>query len=607
MSRLRSTPTVKDLQPAGALTPARFVLGIAAIWLLAAAILLKVAWAHIVPLEMWDPDDYLRLQQVRDWLGGQSFFDVSQYRIDPPHGLPMHWSRLVDLPLAGLILLLRPFVGTVLAEQVAVTVVPLITLGGALAAIAIATARLAGNRAGLLAAALGATAPLMLFHLLPLRIDHHGWQTMLGLSAIAACFDPRPLRGGILAGLLTVLWLGISLEAMPMAVALGSVFALRWLVWDDVARFRGFAAALGVGGIVLFALLHDRAAWSLFPCDAMGPSWFGPLVVTPIAAAFVARCTEGRGIAPRLAGLVSAGAIGALLLGLTAPACLAGPFGQLDPVVRTYWYQNVPEGMPLWRQAPGNVLMLVGFAAVGIAATFAAWRRAATPVEARNWLTMLLLLLAAVAVSLLVQRAGGFAQGCALPGVGWLLARILDRIGGWRHSLPRVLASAAAIVALSPVGAMVVGEGGLALIPRDEAPATSGQSCMAPCTSLAPIAALPRSYILTGLDLTPRLLVTTRHSFAGSGHHRDAAAIRRVIDAFMGPPDVARRIMAAHGMTYLLIDPTGNEAEIYAKAAPRGLMADLIKGKAPAWLEPVPLPGSTLKLWRRIDGPGNAS
>jgi hypothetical protein len=29
-------------------------------------------------------------------------------------------------------------------------------------------------------------------------------------------------------------------------------------------------------------------------------------------------------------------------------------------------------------------------------------------------------------------------------------------------------------------------------------------------------------------------------------------------------------------------------------------MADLLKGRAPAWLEPVSLPGSTLRLWRRV-------
>src|SRR5437763_434317 len=45
-----------------------------------------------------DTDDAMRLVEIRDFLAGQGWFDLHQYRLDPPAGLPMHWSRLVDLP-----------------------------------------------------------------------------------------------------------------------------------------------------------------------------------------------------------------------------------------------------------------------------------------------------------------------------------------------------------------------------------------------------------------------------------------------------------------------------------------------------------------------------
>ena len=49
------------------------------------------------------------LRQVRALLGGQGWFDLRQHRFDPAHGgANIHWSRLVDLPLAGLILLMKP-------------------------------------------------------------------------------------------------------------------------------------------------------------------------------------------------------------------------------------------------------------------------------------------------------------------------------------------------------------------------------------------------------------------------------------------------------------------------------------------------------------------
>src|SRR3954468_20799511 len=58
-----------------------------------------------------DTDDNMRIMQVRALLHGQGWFDLRQYRLNPPFGSNIHWSRLVDLPIAGLILSLRPFFG----------------------------------------------------------------------------------------------------------------------------------------------------------------------------------------------------------------------------------------------------------------------------------------------------------------------------------------------------------------------------------------------------------------------------------------------------------------------------------------------------------------
>ena len=77
----------------------------------------------IQPLLGWQPsgpDDWARLLQVRAWLDGQAFWDVTQYRMNPPEGFSMHWSRLVDLPLAAVTLLA--------GERAALLLVPLLWL-----------------------------------------------------------------------------------------------------------------------------------------------------------------------------------------------------------------------------------------------------------------------------------------------------------------------------------------------------------------------------------------------------------------------------------------------------------------------------------------------
>ena len=62
----------------------------------------------------------MRMMQVRGLLHGQGWFDLRQYRLNPPFGANIHWSRLVDLPIAGLILALRPLLGGAGAERWAV-------------------------------------------------------------------------------------------------------------------------------------------------------------------------------------------------------------------------------------------------------------------------------------------------------------------------------------------------------------------------------------------------------------------------------------------------------------------------------------------------------
>src|SRR5690349_6713060 len=73
-----------------------------------------------------DTDDNMRMMQVRALLHGQGWYDLRQYRLNPPFGANIHWSRLVDLPIAGLILGLRPFLGGPPAERWAVGIAPLL-------------------------------------------------------------------------------------------------------------------------------------------------------------------------------------------------------------------------------------------------------------------------------------------------------------------------------------------------------------------------------------------------------------------------------------------------------------------------------------------------
>src|SRR5207248_4249289 len=116
-------------------------------WLLACAFMMFISAHALAQGTFPDPDDIMRLLQVRDWLGGQSWFDVTQYRVNGTQGVQMHWSRLVDVPIAAVILVARAFVGSDRAEVVALVVVPLATLGITMALVHRIGLKLLTNRA----------------------------------------------------------------------------------------------------------------------------------------------------------------------------------------------------------------------------------------------------------------------------------------------------------------------------------------------------------------------------------------------------------------------------------------------------------------------------
>ena len=54
-------------------------------------------WANLSILRLPDTDDAMRLQQIRDWLGGQGWSDLSQHRLGdtPARRFPTSGSRCI--------------------------------------------------------------------------------------------------------------------------------------------------------------------------------------------------------------------------------------------------------------------------------------------------------------------------------------------------------------------------------------------------------------------------------------------------------------------------------------------------------------------------------
>ena len=130
-----------------------------------------------------DNDDAMRLVEVRDFLGGQGWFDMMQYRLGLDGGTLMHWSRFIDLPIAGLILFFRLFFSPEGAEAAALTVWPLMLILPLMAFVGLAGRRVAGVEGMHFSLILTSLFILTSRRFAPGSIDHDNVQ--LGLVALA--------------------------------------------------------------------------------------------------------------------------------------------------------------------------------------------------------------------------------------------------------------------------------------------------------------------------------------------------------------------------------------------------------------------------------------
>ncbi len=571
-------------------------------WALMAALLVLADLSSIATQRFPDPDDTLRLLEVRDWLNGQGWFDLHQHRADPHDGgVAMHWSRLVDLPLAGVILLLRPLLGGSLAEQVAMVAVPLLTL----LVVVASTVRLCwiwlSPRAAALSCLLLLLSGPVIAQIQPRRIDHHGWQVAMALVAINGLMMRNTRRGGWLAGLALAIGLTISLESLPVAAGFALAGGWRWLRGGkDGLWLAHFMAALASGTLVLFAATRGTGDFAMH-CDQVSPVHLAVFVWGAVALAALGRARNWP-LWAMLGALGLTGGVALALYGGLAPQCRHGAFDMLTPRLQTLWYNNIREGLPVWRQAlPDAVGMLVTLSVALLAALRLALR---APREARAfWGDYALVLAVSVAVALMLQRTSALAFAlAAVPLSGALIdgfhaARrqpsMAGRIGGLlllilvvEPTMPLSLWST-----LRP--APDTGSAAKAELEIRDVGACHIRDAQA-------LIHAPRGLVMAPLDMGPALLLATPQDVLATGHHRGARAMYATAAAFTALDTQARIILKREGVTYIALCPPMPEPHIYGTVAPGGLAAHLLAGKPPVWLAPMPSP-APLRLWRMVD------
>ncbi|WBO22693.1 AcrB/AcrD/AcrF family protein [Sphingomonas abietis] len=595
-------------------------------WVVVAIVLLVQKANAIHWLALSDTDDNMRFDQVRDWLAGQGWYDLRQYRMNPPGGFSIHWSRLVDLPLAGLILLFQPIVGTQLAYRWACAVAPMLPMLLAMLMSALTVRRLIGPRAYVLGLPLLLCAGYTMGMWSPLRIDHHGWQLAFLMTTVAGLTEPDKRKSGIIIALSSALSLAIGLEMLPYVAFAGAAVALHW-AWDaaETPRIRSYGASLAVATILCFLVFASNDNWHPV-CDVLSPVW-----MTTVASAAVLLLAISFVPAPhraiRLLLVIVAGGIAGAIYVIGFPQCFGHRLEGIPPEADRLWLSHVSEARPIYMHPIGTFVDIAAMPFVGsIGALVAMIRRWGTRAAA-EWAPVTLFTLFATALLFWQIRTAPSAEMLAVSGAAYIALWGFVQLRRSSSVLVRVI---------GPVAAFLIASGLLFTVGLDRVPdrfsklkvanlwaiasgreawpaapkpggkpkpdltSLANRRCMT-IPSLAPIGKLPPALFFTMIDNGPRLITLTHHSAVGGPYHRNWRAILDIEHAFRGTPDQAHAIIDAHHAQYLLLCPHMSEATIYQAEAPAGFYAKLQSGWTPNWLARQPLPAnSPYQLWKVV-------
>ena len=548
-----------------------------------------------------DTDDNMRMMQVRGLLHGQGWYDLRQYRLSPPVGANIHWSRLVDLPIAGLILGLRPFLGGPAAERWAVGIAPLLPYLLLMLSIALTTRRLVDRRAYPLAflALMFAGSTNGMF--MPERIDHHGWQLALLALSVAGIADPKRVRGGLILGISSALSLAIGLEMIIYLAVLGAAAVLFWV--DDAEegdRLRAYALSMVAGtalSFLIFASYDNRGP----VCDALSPVWLSDALLGGALMYGLALLSPGDW-RKRLTLAVVAGAAIAAFHAVTWPHCLQRPEG-VTPEVDRLWLSYVKEARPVYRHGWRIASLIVALPITGLLGWgMLAWVRRRDGDMLRRVLGALAPALTATLLLLWQTRTGPASQMLTLVGCAalvWILVPL-----AWNSKSSAVRVIGAVLFTVVGLGAAVPFVLGFIPEPKPSKYEAAIGKANALCGSLwglKPVAIQPKGIVFTFVDLGPRLITVTHHDAIIGPYHRNGQQIADVMNAFRGDADQAHRLIAKYRSNYVLTCPKSSTTTIFMSETPKGFYGQLEAGRVPKWLQPVDLgKDSPFKMWRVI-------
>lgn len=388
-----------------------------------------------------DPDPWLRLTVLRDWLTGGSWYSHLVANSNAPFGgISTPWTRPLDVILAALTYL-QP-ASLPLDDRLihAAMIYPWLMMLALMCGVVFATRQLTSVAiAPVFAVTLLASMPLMWNYFEVGYADHHSLLAALFLWAVALLLpnhssSKQRAASGILFGLM--LW--VSPETlMPMGlIYIG--FGLCWLAGDARAMARLFPLAASAAITVTLAVMLERApdAWFHPMYDSVSVVQAYLLALTALAVALLARLSLPTFIQRAcVAVLVAAGLT--LLLWLVFPLALRGPMAEVEPYIITTFLPNISEATSIFDKQRLMAISLLCHPVLAAMLCFVAWRRGDRVLRSETALKLGYLCLAiGLLFCVQVRWCYYYYPLVAVTLAPWLAALFVPEYAGWRNLWP---------------------------------------------------------------------------------------------------------------------------------------------------------------------------
>lgn len=572
-------------------------------WLAAFSIIALRQWLTGGPQlagYLGDMDDATRLVEVRDLIAGQSWFDMWTSRIGGEAGMLSHWSRLVDAPIALLLVTFKLVWPAETAELVTRAVWPLMVLAPLLYVLARACDAIAGRPAALITLALAALCPMGLYQFGVGRIDHHNVMIASTLSATLLLGAFAPARcSWAAAGALCALALAVGYEALAPAAAV----TLAVMAWGFIDRRRGPEAAAYAGAFALtfaicFLLTIPPSRWLDIRCDAISLNMVALAIIGGAGACFALQ-GGARLSLPRSLGIAAAtGLAGVAVYGALEPKCLAGPLGQLPKELGPVWLSTITESRSVVLDVlKGNFdqsLGLLVYYALGVAAVWRDW----TLARSARGLLLAVLTSAFVAFACWQYKYTAYASFLVSVPLAVAIARTNEAAGLSRGTVQACLT----IILCQAI--LVQGSKAFDARLHPMAPLAAGMLPPEACltnSAILDLNSLRPGLIAARIDLGAHVVALTGHRALSAPYHRIGTAIIANHHLFAARTvQEAAKILQAWKVDYVVTCRAADDPFVSDPEWQGTLRAGLVAGAPPAFLVPEPLANarSLFNVWR---------